>query len=171
MNEHDREKVLKELMMASLDGDQTSYQKFLRSVSEIVKGYLKKRCHYISEDRIEDLVQEVLLSVHLKRSSYRTDLAFLPWLFTITRHKLIDDVRAEKRKEKLSMAFEAVDNSGNAELIELDLLAFGITEKQKEILYLAKVEEFPLQDIADQLHMGLSSVKVNIHRALKTLRR
>ncbi len=47
----------------------------------------------------------------------------------------------------------------------------GLTDKQQEILILAKVEHKPLQEIANELNISLSAVKVTIHRALGVLRK
>ena len=38
----------------------------------------------------EDVVQEILLAIHLKRQTWMSDQPFTPWLNAIARHKLID---------------------------------------------------------------------------------
>lgn len=175
MSVTDRERTLKDLMISSMDGDEKSYQLFLSEINSIATAYLVKRCGHLGKDRIEDLVQEVLMSIHQKRSSYRRDLPILPWIYTITKHKLIDELRSEKRKKKnLEAMYERevtqIGYEKNDE-IELDILISGITDKQKQILILSKVEEVPLAEIAIQFKMSLSAIKVTIHRALKSMRR
>jgi RNA polymerase sigma-70 factor (ECF subfamily) len=176
MIETDRERILKELMISSLEGDQAAYQKLLSEISLIAKSYLIKRCRQLGPDRIDDLVQEVLMTVHLKKSSYRTDLPFLPWIYTVTKHKLIDDFRSSIRKTRLDEKLssdknEIIKEETKEDDFELELLVSGINEKQREILLMAKVEEIPLAEIATQLKMSLSAVKVTIHRAIKNIRK
>lgn len=175
MIENDREKSLKKLMLASIDGDQEAYSSLLKTISEIAERYLKKRRSHLGQDRVDDLVQEVLITIHLKRSSYRTDLPLLPWIFTITKHKLIDEVRANNRRAKIldrnEFQEETPLSSELEDLEELELALKGLTDNQRDILVLAKVEKVPLNEIAERFKMSLSAVKVTIHRALKYARR
>lgn len=173
MNE-DRETSLKKLMLSSMDGDQEAYKLFLKEMSLLVKAYLSKRCAHLGSDRIDDLIQEVLMAIHLKRSTYRTDLPVLPWIFTITRHKLIDEVRSINRKTKNDLQEymeESFTTSQLEDQEEVELALAGLTQKQREMLFMAKVEEVPLSEIAEKFKMSLSAVKVSIHRAIKSVRR
>lgn len=175
MIKNDREQTLKKLMLASINGDKDAYMSLLNEISIVSKAYLQKRCSHLGQDRIEDLVQEVLLAVHQKRSSYRLDLPVLPWIFTITKHKLIDEVRAENRRRILHQKSEINEEGEHLSTLEdaeeLGLILQGLTEKQKDILFLAKVEDVPLNEIAEKFKMSLSAVKVTIHRAIKSVRR
>ena len=49
-------------------------------------------------------------------------------------------------------------------------LVDGLPEKQREIFQLREVEEMSYDDIAAQMEISLDQVKVNLHRARKTLR-
>ena len=46
----------------------------------------------------EDVVQDVLLTIHLKRQTWREDAALRPWLYAVTRHKVIDAFRARGQR-------------------------------------------------------------------------
>ena len=52
----------------------------------------------------EDVVQETLLAIHLKRHTWRTDGAVLPWVFAIARYKLIDAFRRRGRRIEVDIA-------------------------------------------------------------------
>ncbi len=43
-------------------------------------------------------MQEVLLAVHLKRHTYDPAAPFAPWLFAVTRNKVIDALRRRGRR-------------------------------------------------------------------------
>jgi RNA polymerase sigma-70 factor, ECF subfamily len=51
----------------------------------------------------EDVVQETLLAIHLKRQSWDENAPFGPWLRTIARHKMIDALRRRGRRVSLSI--------------------------------------------------------------------
>ena len=55
----------------------------------------------------EDVVQETLLAIHLKRHTWRADGPVLPWVFAIARYKLIDHLR--KNKIRASIPIEDAD--------------------------------------------------------------
>src|SRR3546814_18114776 len=45
----------------------------------------------------EDIVQETLLAIHMKRHTWRDDAPVTPWLYAIARYKLIDAFRRRGR--------------------------------------------------------------------------
>jgi RNA polymerase sigma-70 factor (ECF subfamily) len=177
------EENMRKLLLMSLQGDQEAYQIFLHLVAKMVRAYLMKKTgsKERSPERVEDLVQEVLLGIHLKKASYRQDLPVLPWLYAIARHRLIDDVRAGARQPvKVQWDVDFINSvadqrEGAEEAMgvhhEAEAMLAQLGEQQREVLYLAKVEGLPLKEIAERTKMSLASVKVTIHRAIKSLRK
>ena len=53
---------------------------------------------------------------------------------------------------------------------EVDALLAGVSDRQREILRLSKVEGIPLQEIAERMKMSLAAVKVTIYRTLRSIR-
>jgi RNA polymerase sigma-70 factor (ECF subfamily) len=163
-------------MCRALEGDRESYEKLLEGAARIVRAYLlsKARPAGISQDGVEDLVQEVLLAIHAKKHLYRTELPLLPWIFSIARYRLIDSLRARERKplevEWDDEAIAGVAAEAEVDTSEVQTLLRGLPERQREIIKLAKIDELPLAEIASKFDMSLSAVKVTIHRGLKTLR-
>ena len=86
---------LKALMLASLDGSAASYRSLLERLSSRLRAYYKGKLGRFGRGatEAEDLVQEVLLAIHLKRHTYDTAEPFTPWVHTIARYKLIDYLR------------------------------------------------------------------------------
>jgi RNA polymerase sigma-70 factor, ECF subfamily len=177
-----REELEKELHLGirkGLEGDREAYEKFLLKVASIVRGYLFNNLSKANrtDERVEDLVQDVLLSIHRKKHLYRLDLPVIPWLFTIARYRLIDHWRAEMKRppsvewaEDFDPPAPADGSLSDSQLFELEELLEGLSSKQKQILILAKAEKIPLADIARQFDMSLSAVKVTVHRALRKVR-
>jgi RNA polymerase sigma-70 factor, ECF subfamily len=42
---------------------------------------------------VDDLLQEILLSIHKSRHTYNNDRPFRPWVFTIAKFRLLDHLR------------------------------------------------------------------------------
>src|SRR5438105_8532345 len=86
---------LKALMVASLGGDAASYRSLLDRLSSRLRAYVKGKLARFGRGatEAEDLVQEALLAIHLKRHTYDTGEPLTPWVHTIARYKLIDYLR------------------------------------------------------------------------------
>jgi DNA-directed RNA polymerase specialized sigma24 family protein len=51
----------------------------------------------VGEAGCEDVLQEVLLGVHLKRHTWQVGAPVRPWLYAITRYKVVDAFRSRGR--------------------------------------------------------------------------
>src|SRR3546814_19492049 len=92
------------LMRAADGGDDRAYAEFLDRAARLVRRFARRKvvCGGIDP---EDIVQETLLAVHMKRHTWRDDAPVTPWLFAIARHKLIDAFRRRGRRvEKIGRA-------------------------------------------------------------------
>src|SRR5260221_10882009 len=86
---------LKALMLASLDGDAASHRALLDRLSRHLRAYFKGKLTRTGRGAVEaeDLVQEALLAIHLKRDTYDTAEPLTPWVHAIARYKLVDYLR------------------------------------------------------------------------------
>jgi RNA polymerase sigma-70 factor, ECF subfamily len=86
---------LKALMLASLDGDAASHRVLLDRLSRRLRAYYKGKLARIGRGaaEAEDLVQEAVLAVHLKRHTYDPAEPLTRWVHAIARYKLIDFLR------------------------------------------------------------------------------
>ena len=82
-------------MRAAMTGDAGAYRQFLVSVAPHVRAVARSRCRRLGapESEAEDVVQEVLLTIHLKRGTWDQSRPIGPWVAAITRNKLIDVLR------------------------------------------------------------------------------
>lgn len=167
-------------MARALAGDKAAYEQLLRRSAVPLRGYFFRALGAVAAraERAEDLVQEVLLTLHRKRDLYSPGMPFLPWLFAIARHRLIDHFRAEKRRPETVAWLDVFDTAEeekatfseeNRLLLEEWLAA--LSPRQREILVMAKAEGVPLAEIAARLDMSLSAVKVTVHRAIQKVRK
>jgi RNA polymerase sigma-70 factor (ECF subfamily) len=170
-------------MLAAIEGDREAYEKFLNRVAGLLSAFLARSMNPAlrSDEKIEELTQETLISIHTKRSTYRPEMPILPWIFAIGRYRLIDSVRKDSRRLETvawdqsfeSIAAEVVsdEDPGTLSGVEIDALLSGLSDRQRKVLKLAKLNDMPLADVAQHMKMSLSAVKVTVHRALRTLQR
>src|ERR1700743_3326333 len=85
---------------AALAGDSGAYRKFLHSVAPHIRAVARSRCRRlgVQESEAEDIVQEVLLTIHLKQATWDQSRAIGPWVSAITRNKVIDSFRRRGRR-------------------------------------------------------------------------
>ena len=95
-----READLAELMRAANRGDAHAYRNLLR---EAQPGAARVRAARILAlwplpiEDVEDIVQETLLAMHLKRHTWIENRPLLPWVRAIAHNKLVDHLRRSGR--------------------------------------------------------------------------
>lgn len=171
-------------MIRALAGDADAYQNFLTQVSTLMRPMLLRltRSRGLAAEQSEDLLQDILLTLHRKRELYRPSLPIVPWINAVAKHRFIDQLRSDQRRPILTEWDDAYENIGTqaptAEFeqtensnVATDALLHGLTDRQKKILTLAKVDDVPLAAIATRMQMSVAAVKVSIHRSLKQIRK
>ena len=123
----------------------------------------------------EDVLQEILLAIHVKRHTYDPEQFFLPWMYAVARYKLIDYLRKNKTlNAALSLESELEHIESLAVLdttaeLDLEKLLEVLSEKQQTVLRLVKVEGLSIEEAARKTGFSESDIKVTVHRAIKTL--
>jgi RNA polymerase sigma-70 factor, ECF subfamily len=167
---------LKALMLASLDGDAASYRSLLDRLSRRLRAYYKGKLARAGRgaSEAEDLVQEVLLAIHLKRHTYDTGELFTPWVHTIARYKLIDYLRRARPAASVPIDEDtellAQDDNADAESShDIRKLLGRLPEKVRCAIECVKLEGRSVAEAAERCGISESGVKINIHRGLRTL--
>jgi RNA polymerase sigma factor (sigma-70 family) len=166
------EDALRGLMADGLDGDAAAHAALLRLLVPLLRGFYRRRANG-SDDDIEDLVQETLIAVHTRRSTYDRDRAFTAWLFAIARYKMIDHFRRAGRLrpiEGLEEMLVAEDfESGTIARLDVEHLLAGLPPKQARMIRATRIEGLSVSEAAQADGIGESDVKVSVHRGLKAL--
>src|SRR5262245_44763535 len=76
------------LMGQVQQGDRLAYRRLLNEVVPILRGTIRSRRPFLSVHDIEDLVQDILLSMHIARATYDPRRSFRPWLMGIAQHRI-----------------------------------------------------------------------------------
>lgn len=176
---------LNALMAKAQQGDSLAYHEVLKVALPLVRKIVSQRWPADASMR-EDVVQDVLMHVHRARHTYDPARPFKPWLYAITRYRVIECLRSFGRHQgRETLAdddfFETFSHSHTnrgsedpeTHLTRADALAKALDQlpkKQRKVIELVKVEGLTMQEAADKTGMSVSAVKVTSHRALKTLR-
>ncbi len=171
----DLEERLRALMIRGLDGDSGAHRQLLGELCGRLRGYFLRRIGAATHD-IEDLVQETLLAVHLKRDSYDRKLPFMPWAYAVARYKLIDHLRRRNRHthvplEDAGALFAADDPEEGAVRTDLDRLLEQLPSRQRSLLQDVKLNGLSIEEAAQKRGVTTVSARVMLHRSLKWLNR
>ncbi|MEB3045999.1 sigma-70 family RNA polymerase sigma factor [Rhizobium mulingense] len=168
------EEALRALMLLSLDGDEAAYRRLLTALRVLLVGYYSRRMAAAAKADMEDLVQETLLALHSRRSTYDRERPFTAWFFSIARYKLIDHHRGRggRRLAETELDDEIENDFSEDRLtarIDVERLLDGLPPRQRELIRRVKLEGQSVADTANRTGQSESAVKVGIHRALKAM--
>ena len=123
----------------------------------------------------EDLVQEAVLAIHLKRHTYDPVEPLTPWVHAIARYKLIDFLRRTRASsadvpiDEADMITAHDDNVDAESSHDLKRLMQRLPEKMRCSIEAVKLDGQSIAEAANRCGISESGVKVNIHRGLKAL--
>ncbi len=167
------EDSLKKLFLEAQGGNRDSYHLFLKEAGGLLERSLRK---YISGSDLEDVVQETLLAIHHARHTYHSSRPLFPWLFAIGKNRAIDHLRKRKRKNEIPWIEKDFDiELVSSDELELDMQTLmkgmeQLPEKQRFIVEQMKLKDRSVKDVAQELRLSESAVKVAASRAYEKLR-
>ncbi|ABE41492.1 Sigma-70, region 4 type 2 [Rhodopseudomonas palustris BisB5] len=171
------EDELKPLMLASLRGEAAAHRELLSRLSGNLRVYYRGKLARIgrSATEAEDLVQEALMAIHMRRHTYDPAQLLTPWVRAIARYKLIDHLRhtrgamSDVRIDGIDPLVEEDAAAGVESSIDLSRLMAGLPEKMRTAVQAVKLDGLSVAETATKFKMSESSVKVSVHRGLKAL--
>lgn len=165
-----------ELMLLADTGDQTAYARLLQRLTPHLRLWTREgfRRSGIGSDEIEDVVQETLLAVHLKRHTWDRAQPFAPWVRAIARNKLIDTLRRRGRRAQVPLddvvdTLPAEDTATPDSAHDANHLLMQLPEKHRKIVSSMSIEGRSAREVAQTLGMTEVAVRVTLHRALKRM--
>lgn len=167
------------LMRRAQDGDQRSYRLVLRALLPVVR--LRVRRRVFDEVLAEDVVQDVLISIHRLRHTYDPARPLLPWVSAIVSARAIDALRRQGRARGREVHDdEALNGTVDADAAtvfetlgarqELAGALDMLPERQRRMIEMVKLEEMSLDAAARESSLSVPAVKSLLHRALLKLR-
>jgi RNA polymerase sigma-70 factor (ECF subfamily) len=168
---------LKALMLASLNGDAASHRALLVRLSRRLRAYYKGKLAGLGRgaSEAEDLVQEAVLAIHIKRHTYDPAEPLTPWVHAIARYKLIDFLRrtrasfAEVPIDEADTMMAHDDNVDAESTYDVRRLMGRLPKKMRCSIEAVKLDGLSIAEAAKRCGISEPGVKVNIHRGLKAL--
>ncbi len=165
------------LTRAAFADDKVAYRKLLQETSRFLRPFLSRILN--NEGDREDVLQEILISIHKARSTYDGNRPYKPWAYAIAKFRLNDFLR-KRYADRLrrSVGLEEAENIPDNDVTKsafayesIHELLHHVSEKQAAILQLLHREGLTSKEAALKLGMKESAVKVTAHRAYKILRK
>lgn len=164
------------LLIAARSGDAGAYAALLSELALLLRPFVRRHLQNHRAD-VEDVLQDVLLAIHLHRESYDAKRQPLTaWIYAIGRYKVIDHLRREGIRAHVPLdgvddllALETAD-VGDAGR-DVEALVARLPEQQRRAVRLVKLEERSVREVAADTGLSETAIKVNVHRAIKNLMR
>jgi RNA polymerase sigma-70 factor (ECF subfamily) len=166
------EAELSRLLRAAIAGDERAYADFLHRIAALVRGFVRRKIVQGGVDP-EDVVQETLLAIHVKRHTWREDAPVLPWVYAIARFKLIDAFRRRGRRIEIEIG-EIAETFAEPEaetVSERDInrALDGLPPAQRSVVSAISVDGSSIGETAARLGITETAVRVSLHRGLTAI--
>ncbi|GGJ95292.1 MULTISPECIES: RNA polymerase sigma factor [Parabacteroides] len=169
-------KLLKELTEGSESSFNALYNLWGARLYRFAFSYLK------SDSAAKDVVQETFVKIWTNRAGINPDTSFKAYLFTISYHFLLKELRRQLNHPQMENYLEIKKEVVSAEdveakydfdlfLKELETAKQKLTPRQKEIFTLNKEYNLSITEIASRLSITEQVVRNQLSAALKVLRR
>lgn len=160
-------------------GDTAAFAELYDAYSKKIVTYLRYHLNGRT-DAAEDLAADVFVKALEKLHTYQfSGVPFSAWLYRIAHNHLIDYVRAQSKKQGVSLdECFAVDDPSAEQALEHTLTSFqlsgayeSLTEDQRQVITLRFLEDRSIADTARLMHKHEDAVKQLQVRALRNMRK
>jgi RNA polymerase sigma-70 factor, ECF subfamily len=163
---------LARLLRAAIGGDEKAYAEFLRRAACLVRGFARRKIVQGGIDP-EDIVQETLLAIHMKRHTWHDQEPVLPWLRAIARYKLIDafrrrGFRTEIEIDEIAETFAAPEPETVSDR-EIQRALATLAPGQRSVVAAVTLDGYSIGEAARNLGISEGAVRVALHRGLKSI--
>lgn len=164
------------LMRSAMAGNEAAYHRLLKAITPVLRGAARRGLLRAGQpaDQSEDIVQETLLAIHLKRHTWNAEAPFAPWLFAIARNKLIDVLRRRGRRvfvdiDDFTETLAGEEPAETASAAQVTAHLDTLPQRQREVLQSIAVDSASVRETAAKFSMTEGAVRVALHRGLAAL--
>lgn len=172
----EREIEWSQLMQSANAGDGAAYHRLLREIAPVVRATAERELARVELPTVysEAIVQQILLTVHLKRHTWEASAPLCSWLFAITRNKLLDVMRRTGKPCRIDIdCFEdrspEEPPSESRTTAEVDAHIRSLPQRQCIVLQAVVSGQVSLKETAAKLMTTENAVRVALHRGLSNL--
>ncbi|SEA60004.1 sigma-70 family RNA polymerase sigma factor [Rubrimonas cliftonensis] len=167
-------------------GDAAAYETFLSEAADLLRAGARARLSRLGfgAHEAEDVVQETLMALHLKRATWDGVRPVLPWIRAIARHKALDAARrlgrlrarthAQPVEDWADILAGAPDAEPAAEAAPEGVvrarLAEALKGRERGVVAALGLEGLSVAAAAARFAISEGAVRVAFHRGLARLR-
>jgi RNA polymerase sigma-70 factor (ECF subfamily) len=174
---HDREAEWAGLMRAANAGDEAAYRRLLLALAPWLRAVARRGFpRATSTADAEDVVQDTLLAIHLKRHTWDDKRPISPWVRAIARNKLIDHLR--RRGERVDVPIEGLEellpaqqDKPPVETRDVEPYLDALPGRQRDVVHCILREDISIRETATRLSITEGAVRVALHRGLAAVAR
>ncbi len=173
---HDREQIWAGWMRAANAGDEIAYRRLLEVLAPFLRPIVRRgfASAGFGNSDVEDVVQETLLAIHLKRQTWDQDQAITPWVRAIARHKVIDSLRRRGQHVELPIddlldVLSADPETEHLSSRDAERLLSILRGRQRDVVRAISIEGMSTREAADRFRISEGAVRVALHRGLSAL--
>ena len=162
------------LIKRFIDGDELVFSELLKRHKEKVRNIIYLTLS--NTDGVDDIAQEVFITVYRHLKSFRFESQFTTWLYRITINKCKDYLRKKNIRSIFlplkdeEPVFESINEDTDIKHIVRNAIA-TLPDKLRIPLVLQDLEGFSYQEIADTMECEIGTVKSRIFRAREALKK
>lgn len=168
-------------MQQAQAGDAAAYGRLLAEVAVRMRRLVRRRAPWLSPSDVEDLVQDILLSLHQARATWDPSRPFLPWMVAIARARLADNARRYARRAAIDLAvsdlaetFCDIPTNSTSETV-VNLMSVrkamrDLTPAERQAVELLRLRAMSLKEAAEASGSTVAALKVAIHRAMRKMK-
>ncbi len=168
------ENQLERIVHRCQDGERAAFEELFDMYQPRLKYYVRRQDS--GDTNIDDILQDIWLTVFKKIHKLKDAQSFAVWLYRITRNKVYDGFRHKEKFVRLPEEDE-IPVSGSPEPLfdtndteKLHAALNKLKPYHKEVLTLSFIEQMPYQSIADVVGCSVGTVRSRIFYAKKSLR-
>lgn len=171
-----------ELIRRALDGETAAREELgqaLLVIPRMVRSLCRRRGYRLSEAQQEDISQDTMLLVWKKLQQFEGYGTFEWWLARFCQFQISNHVRSlsRDRNRMADLEAQAEDRTNEPETTqdrpELERLSQAlqvIAEDFETVIRLHRIEEKPMEEVAQVLGISLPAARARYYRGLKALR-
>jgi RNA polymerase sigma-70 factor, ECF subfamily len=162
------------LIKRFIDGDELVFSELLKRHKEKVRNIIYLTLS--NTDGVDDIAQEVFITVYRHLKSFRFESQFTTWLYRITINKCKDHLRKKNIRSIFlplkdeEPVFESINEDTDIKHIVRSAIA-TLPDKLRIPLVLKDLDGFSYQEIADTMECEIGTVKSRIFRAREALKK
>lgn len=162
------------LLARANDGDGAAFGRFLTAVTPTLRAVIRRRGEGLPPDLHEDILQEVLLAIHLKRQTWRRDAPLRPWLYALARYKVVDAFR--RRGATVTLPIEDFadvlpEESAAAPLSgrDAEVMLAQIDTRSAMLVRAVALDGKTAEEAGESVGLNAGAARVALHRAMRRL--